>query len=172
MVVQLAKACAVLLLDGEFDQGDLKRAYRREMMKWHPDKHHGRETEQGALERSIKINAAYEWLSELLESSGGQLGAAARRAAPQHTTRHQYQGRSHTPGFPDSRAFEVFVRSSHIVSYGYVANDSVFYLKFAGGDIYRYFDVPRSLVEDFASADSHGSFAHQHIYRKYRSERC
>ena len=51
----------VLVLPKDFDKALLKKAYRREAMKWHPDKNPG---DAYAEERLKLVNEAYEFLSK------------------------------------------------------------------------------------------------------------
>jgi curved DNA-binding protein CbpA len=58
------------------DEGEdgLKRAYKRQALKWHPDKHHGADAVQ-AEERFKKVSEAYQILSE----RGGRSSTAVSR---------------------------------------------------------------------------------------------
>merc|ERR1719491_230748 len=46
-----------------YSEDGLKRAYKRQALKWHPDKHHGADAVQ-AEERFKKVSEAYQILSE------------------------------------------------------------------------------------------------------------
>ena len=52
----------VLVLPKDFDEALLKKAYRREAMKWHPDKNPG---DAYAEERLKLVNEAYEYFREV-----------------------------------------------------------------------------------------------------------
>ena len=52
----------VLVLPIDFDEALLKKAYRREAMKWHPDKNPG---DAYAEERLKLVNEAYEFFCEV-----------------------------------------------------------------------------------------------------------
>jgi len=52
----------VLVLPKDFDEALLKKAYRREAMKWHPDKNPG---DAYAEERLKLVNEAYEFFREV-----------------------------------------------------------------------------------------------------------
>ena len=56
----------VLVLPKDFDEALLKKAYRREAMKWHPDKN---PDDVYAEERLKLVNEAYEFLSSKVEST-------------------------------------------------------------------------------------------------------
>ncbi len=97
----------------------------------------------------------------------------AQPSKPQqaYRTQHTYNRKSFTPGFPDPDVFEVFVKSSHIVSAGYNRTTATLYIKFDGNVVYSYIHVPESVFSAFMSAESHGKFAHRNIYHQYESVR-
>jgi curved DNA-binding protein CbpA len=165
---------------------DLKTAYRREMSIWHPDRFHGDpENYAKATEHAKKINAAYEYISELHESGalpqksheargGGYSNShgSARSYQQEYRTKHTYRKQGFQPGFPDPNIIEIFLKSSNIVSSGYNRELHLLYIKFAGGAVYIYDGVPEHVYNSFLSADSHGKFAHAYIYKHYRYHRC
>ena len=59
----------VLVLPKDFDKALLKKAYRREAMKWHPDKNPG---DVYAEERLKLVNEAYEFLRSKVKSTEEQ----------------------------------------------------------------------------------------------------
>jgi lysyl-tRNA synthetase class 2 len=61
----------------------------------------------------------------------------------------------------------VQVESEAIAEIDYDASKSTLLVRFAHGDWYRYFAVPRSVHEAFAAADSKGRFFHEHIRDHY-----
>ncbi|NLE38827.1 MAG: KTSC domain-containing protein [Pirellulaceae bacterium] len=149
------------------------------MLEWHPDRFEGDLVKQAAATKhAAAINAAFERLSERL-----QLGPIPRcvpcynrvpTSRPPHGRRRQRacHRAPPTPGFPDPDVCEVFVESSHIVSAGYDHDTGTLYLKFTDNSVYAYLDVPEFVYSDFLAAESHGRFAHQHIYRHYESVCC
>jgi hypothetical protein len=126
-----------------------------------------------ATEHAKAINAAYEYLSEWLENGAHQTQEPefTRPSASSYQPRHTYHKRTFTPGFPDPDIFEIFLKSSHIISTGYDRRTSVLYIKFDDNSVYCYFDVPEPIFAEFLEAESHGKFAHRHIYRRYRQRR-
>lgn len=60
---------------------------------------------------------------------------------------HTYRNRKFSPGFPDSTTFEVFMKSSNVLSAGYNPDRSVLYVKFHNGDVYEYEGVPLASSE-------------------------
>ncbi len=172
MTRQLSDHFDILGLVSCDSASQLKTAYRREISKWHPDRFCDNYAEQvNATERAKRINVAYECLSELLEDGHtlrrGRGPSNASAPPDNYRTRHTYNRRSFTPGFPDSDVFEVFVKSSHIVSSGYSRAHQILYIKFDSNIVYGYLRVPELIFTAFIAADSHGTFANQNIYRKF-----
>src|SRR5690606_19829487 len=124
--------------------------------------------------------AAYEYLSELLEAGNAPPPQTAREDvrtnwrsyADSYRTRHTYQRKSYSAGFPDASVLEIFVKSSNIVSVGYDAQRSILYVKFSGSGVYRYFDVSGSVFDALLSAPSHGKYLNAAVVGRYRYERC
>lgn len=63
------------------------------------------------------------------------------------------------------------VTSSNIAAIGYDENSATLTIQFKTGAAYEYFDVPQFEFDNLVSADSIGSYANQHIYKKYRENR-
>ncbi|HBO44381.1 MAG TPA: hypothetical protein DD670_10700 [Planctomycetaceae bacterium] len=131
-----------------------------------------------ATQRAAAINGAFERLSELLEF--GPLprcvpcsNTAPTSRPPQVRRRQRACHRAPpTPGFPDPDVCEVLVESSHIISAGYDRATGILYIKFVGGHVYAYLDVPESVFLDFLDAESHGRFMHGCVYGYYESVCC
>ena len=166
----------VLGLEPPVTESSLKAAYKREMLRWHPDRCPSDERSQAeAHERAISINLAFEVLSEGIERG---VTARAKPSTPSSRTaspRRQYKGQSYRAGFPDADVVEVFVKSSNIISIGYSRAKRILYVKFSGRgsvDVYRYFEVPEEVFTRFMSAESKGRFGHREVYSRFRYERC
>lgn len=174
---------AILALGTSFGEPELKKAYRGLLRQWHPDHKYNEppEAQAEASEKTKELNLAYEFLSETLEYCGGIYQSPGQRGSaglgdswswadlqPKRT----YEGKTYSAGFPDSAITEIFLKSSHIVSTAYSGRTQTLYIKFSGNSVYRYFDVPESVFEAFLNAPSHGKFGSQHIYQKFRQERC
>ena len=123
-----------------------------------------------ASERAKAINAAHEYLSELLEL--GPLPQANSTTQQPYRTKHTYNRHPFAPGFVDPNVFEVFIKSSYIISTGYSRANRVLYIKFSKSGTYCYSDVPETVFTAFLSAESHGKFAQQFICHRYRYTRC
>lgn len=158
---------------------ELKKAYRQQIQRWHPDHFHDDPIkEKQATQRAVEINAAFEYLSEMLELGplpGGPSCTNSDCTSSNHrayTTQHTYNRKPYSPGFPDPRVVEVFVKSSHIVSTGYDRPSGTMYIKFEGSRVYSYRNVPEAVFAEFIDADSPGKFAHRHIYGRYEYAVC
>ena len=174
---------AILALGTSFGEPELKKAYRGLLRQWHPDHKYSEppEAQAEASEKTKELNLAYEFLSETLECCGGIYQAPSQSGPPGSgdswswavlQPKRTYEGKTYSAGFPDPVITEIFLKSSHIVSTAYSRTTQTLYIKFSGNSVYRYFDVPESVFEAFLNAPSHGKFGSQHIYPKFRQERC
>lgn len=171
--MNLTEAKGWLNIDGShLSLALIKKHYRREMSKWHPDRHTGAQSILAANERSKKINEACEILTELVEKHGENATDSWASANQEYSAQHRYRDKTFTPGFPDETVLEEFVKSSHIVSVGYSRPLSRLYIKFDGDRVYEYFQVPESIYLDFVAAESPGRFANRHIYKRFEYRRC
>ena len=150
----------------------IKDHYRREISKWHPDRHTGDQSIRAEYDRSKKINEAYEVLTELVEKHVAGATDSQASVNQEYSPQHRYRGKIFTPGFPDETVLEEFVKSSHIVSVGYSRALSRLYIKFDGDRVYEYFDVPEPIYLDFVGAESPGRFANRFIYERFEYHRC
>jgi curved DNA-binding protein CbpA len=94
-------------------EDELKKAYRREALKWHPDRHVGDAEKARAEARFKRISAAYQTLS----APGGREGAsygyssasssgASSRAAQAESARRAYEAYQRQPGYGASSGTE------------------------------------------------------------------
>ena len=60
------------------------------------------------------------------------------------------------------------VQSSNIEEIGY-SDDSKLLVRFKGGKVYEYADVPADLFNEFRAAQSVGSFFHKNILGKFET---
>jgi hypothetical protein len=63
------------------------------------------------------------------------------------------------------------VKSSNIRSIGYEPETRTLEIEFNNGYIYQYFNVPESIYGALMSAQSHGTYFHQHIKDGYSYKR-
>lgn len=85
--------------------------------------------------------------------------------------RRRYRDTEVTHGFPVGEMKEFFFYSTSIVSAGYDPNNHILFLKFSDRELYRYYNVPESVVRSLISAASHGSFARRNICYSFQYER-
>lgn len=160
--------------DQHVDLGVVKSAYRKIMLIWHPDKHQGEAAIKAATRKSQEINNAHDILIKHIKAHGPITIRRDSRTAtkPKPTaSRQSYNKQASRPGFPDKTVSEIFLKSSHIVSAGYRATKRKMYIKFKGGAVYEYSNVPKHIWEDFLAAKSHGKFAHANIYHSFKYRR-
>ncbi len=62
------------------------------------------------------------------------------------------------------------VESSVFEAAAYLQSERLLYLKFRGGDIYRYFEFPWDQYNEFLAADSKGRYFAHRIRERYRYE--
>ena len=63
------------------------------------------------------------------------------------------------------------VSSEAIASAGYERDERTLEIEFAGGGVYRYYEVPEAIYEELMSADSHGRYFMARIRDRYRYKR-
>lgn len=62
--------------------------------------------------------------------------------------------------------------SSNLVRFGHDENESVLWVEFKNGGLYRYFDVPLAVFERMRAAASKGQFLAQQVKGVYRYARA
>ncbi len=65
----------------------------------------------------------------------------------------------------------VNVISSNIEKIGYDENTALLVIQFKDGSAYEYYEVPQYEYDGLIGAESHGKYAHQNIYKKYRQQK-
>jgi len=148
----------ILGLKEPVNKHDIKRAYRIQIKKWHPDTiSESDERYKEATERCKLINEAYENL-ENYDSENIDSGIKKTSNEAEQKTKF-----SQEPGINRVR-----VKSSNIHSIGYDEKTKVLQIEFLNGGIYEYYDVPFEIYFKLINAKSKGRFASQHIYYNYR----
>lgn len=178
-IVEAESHRRIIGVGSPFDLSMLRSGYLRLIKENHPDRYYGDPTKYAAAtEKAKQINLSFQFLSEYLEKIGGTYsytGAPAQSktsiSAPKSRPNYSYEGERYAEGFPDASITEIFLKSSHIISTGYKKSERLLYIKFKGNRVYRYYDFPEALFDAFLSAESHGKFAHQNIYKSFRYER-
>ncbi len=117
---------------------ELKSVYRTLMKNWHPDKFNdNHDLKLEAEEKSKYIIEAYHFLVSI---------------APE--TRAQ-----------SINEYVETTTASAIADFEY--KSQVLQITFLDGNIYEYFDVPKSVYVKLVNADSPGRFARRHIYNEF-----
>ena len=157
------------------DKDKLRKAYITLVKVWHPDKHYDEDKKKIATQRMQELNEAHEFLSEILENYDDSKLKRDIHTAQDYTnyhTRHTYQNKEYTVGFPESDVFEIFLKSSFIVSTGYNKFTRTLYVKLQSNKLYKYYDVPESVFKEFINSDSPGRYANKYIFHNFRYEIC
>lgn len=68
-------------------------------------------------------------------------------------------------------AKRILVKSSVIHSIAYDITRKTMEIEFVSGGIYRYYDVPAEVFDNFLHAPSHGQYFHQFIFDEYPYDR-
>jgi hypothetical protein len=63
------------------------------------------------------------------------------------------------------------VTSTAIDTIGYATTQHILYVRFTSGYEYHYFEVPRTVFENFLRAPSKGRFFNRHVKGQYRYQR-
>lgn len=109
---------------------------------------------------------------EALPHSGlSETATPSARPKPAYRANDTDERKPLVTGFPDPTVYEVFLKSSHLLSTGYNRTNETLFIKFKGGVIYSYLHVPESVFLEFLAAESHGAFAQQQIYPQYEAVR-
>jgi len=69
---QLTTARSILGLGRDAEEQEIKKVYRKLAMKWHPDKHYEKPTEQEATQKMALYASAYELLSDTEKRKGAE----------------------------------------------------------------------------------------------------
>lgn len=64
-----------------------------------------------------------------------------------------------------------YVESSSVDWYEYGARERTIDVRYVGGGVYRYFDVPLGVYEQLRSAPSKGRFVNEVVKKRYRCAR-
>lgn len=87
------------------------------------------------------------------------------------SSRRRYRDNEVIHGFPVNGLKEFFFYSSCIVSAGYDPCNRILFLKLSSRSMYRYINVPESVVKSLIDSPSYGVFARRHIFYSYHYER-
>lgn len=149
----------ILCVSRQSTKEEIKKAYRRQSMLWHPDKFSNDEIKwKEAHLRFIKIAEAYE----LLENY-----------EPPKLKQVPKPKESHFKSSPTSKAdraniIRTRVKSSNVFAIGYDKANKILQVEFKNGSVYEYYEVPENVFLAFMSAESKGRFIGNLYKYKYR----
>jgi len=142
---------------------EIKKAYRRQIKKWHPDKfQHQPDKLLEAVEISKQINEAFRLLKNYIPSVTGSSISKRKKFTDSKSTS------KHTGGKPVFH--RVKVNSSTIWSIGYDAFTKILEVEFYEGGVYHYFEVPETVYTKLMFADPVEGYFSMNIASKYRCE--
>ena len=149
-----ARHLALLGVPPDATAAEVRAAWRKLMLRWHPDRHPGDpEAQRAAHERAREINEAWAALSA--DAGRGRPGPPAG------------EGRYRRSSFPSADVPERPLRGRTISSVGYDDRHRILYVKFRKGVVYAYHDVPRAAYDGLLSARSHERYAEEHLFGAY-----
>jgi len=143
-------------------QDEIKKAYREQMKKWHPDRFSNepdRITE--ALERSKKINEAFSFLEKYIPPTKSSISTDVSK----HNTKSQTSSRQTNATQKSSRLNiqRIRVKSSNIHSIGYDVASKTLQVEFLNGNIYQYCNVPVHVYNELMKSTSKGKYFNSKI---------
>lgn len=157
----------VLGLSGSPGRTEITRAYRREMNRWHPDRHLHDSQRQIAEEAAKLINAAYAFLKAYPFEKRRDAGFASSEArAPKHAATGKRTASAAHPTGPRASAPAdtiVPVNTTLIIAVRYDGHTKSFAVFFRNGHISRFIEVPRTLFEQFLGARDKDRFFNETI---------
>jgi DnaJ-class molecular chaperone len=141
---------------------EIKKAYRRQMKKWHPDKFQGKPDELlKAIEISKHINRAYQVLKD--HAASKTIADPQKQKYPDSKSTSKRTG-----GKPDFH--RVKVHSDKIWTIGYDAFTKILQVEFYDAGVFHYYDVPEPLYTQLLYANAVDEFLDANITWKYQWE--
>lgn len=139
--------------------GEIKKAYRRQIKKWHPDRFQDNTNELlKAIEISKQINNAFQVLKN--HATNDTTIDLKKQKHPDSKSTSKRTG-----GKPDFHC--VKVNSDTIWSIGYDAFTRVLQVEFYEAGVYHYFNVPEPLYTALMYANSVNDYLNTNIAQKY-----
>jgi hypothetical protein len=151
-------------------KAEIKKAFRQQIKKWHPDKFHGLpEKILHAHEMSKKIIEAFERLENYVPPTN-----FASNSTDKLYSKKQPASTFTKPASPPKAnrldILRIKVKSSNIHSVGYDTTLKVLQVEFLNGNIYQYYNVPEHNFNELLKADSKGKFLNCKISFHFRYE--
>jgi hypothetical protein len=140
---------------------EIRKAFIREIKKWHPDKFpNDPEKAAEALERSKLINQAFELLKEYVPK-------IVSKNSSQNETHSKSTKSTEAPKRTRVEVQRFKVRSSNVVSVGYHKLLKILQVEYRGGTLYQYYNVPESVFIHLMKVESIGRFMNKNINFRY-----
>ncbi len=146
-------------------QEEIKKAYREQIKKWHPDKFPNQPDKLiEALERSKQINEAYSVLENYVPFTESKSGSKnSTKSTKKSSVNSDPSSKSRK-----SKIEHIRVESSNIYSVGYDSKNRILQVLFTNSGLYQYYGVPSYVFEELMRAESKGRYLNRNIAYKYR----
>jgi curved DNA-binding protein CbpA len=142
---------------------EIKKAYRRQMKKWHPDRFQDKPDELlKAIEISKHINEAYHVLKDHAAATKRTIDLEKQKYPDSKSTSKR------TGGKPDFH--RVKVNSDKVWTIGYDAFTKILQVEFYDAGVYHYYDVPERIYTALMYANSVDDYLNTNITWKYHWE--
>jgi DnaJ domain/KTSC domain len=152
----------VLGLTGRPTKAQITKAYRREINKWHPDRHQRDGWRQNAEEAAKLINAAYAFLKEhkFADPASNPPPSAARRAEPKAQPSRSHAVNQIIP-----------VNTRMIIAARYEVDTRSLILFFRNGHISRFTQVPSAVFDKFLASRTKDAFVATNVLHTFPEEK-
>jgi DNA topoisomerase IA len=128
---------------------DIRKAYIREIKKWHPDKFQNEpEKASEALAKSKELNEAYELLKDYDASTA--------------KTYSKLSAKSGKPSTPHNRT-RYRIRSLNVFSIAYNKQLNILEVEYRNGKVIQYPRVPETDFLDILQSEAKGKFIGKHM---------
>ncbi len=142
---------------------EIKKAYYRQIKKWHPDKFQQQPDKLSqAIETSKQINQAFLLLKNYAPPAMSSTTQKREKFRDSKSTSKRTGGK---PVF-----HRVKVNSAKIWSIGYDTFTKILEVEFYEGGVYHYFEVPETVYTKLMFADAVEEYLNKNIATKYRCQ--
>jgi hypothetical protein len=154
----------ILGVSKQCSKEEIKKAYRKQSMLWHPDKFSNDKAKwEVAHLKFIKIAEAYELLKNYEPPKIRETQKPANTNFKSQTT-----NKTTTTKTDRTNIIRTRVQSSNVFAIGYDKNTMILQVEFKNGILYEYYEVPETIYFAFMNASSKGRFVGNLYKYKYR----